>query len=135
MKAFNPELFELLRSHVENQLRKYSNHDKVSEKVRSILLSSLQYTFPDIEAVSSRLNMSSRTLQRMLAQENTNFKSLLLDTRFDLAKQFLIQGELNISEIAYTLGYSDLANFSRSFKKFEGISPQQYRNQYQSSDE
>ena len=127
MKAFNPEAFELLRSHVEGQLKKICGEALVSEKVKSILLSSLRYSFHDINTVASKLNMSSRTLQRQLSSEKTSFKTLLQKTRFDLARDLLSRKELSISEISYMLGYSDLGNFSRSFKKHSGVSPQDYR--------
>jgi AraC-like DNA-binding protein len=129
MKAFNPETYELLKSHIETRLRQIANKVMVSDKVRTILLTSLRYSFPDMETVASRLNVSPRTLQRMLSNENTSFKSLLQDTRFDLAKKLLKQKELSISEISYMLGYSDLGNFSRSFKRYTGNSPQEHRNQ------
>jgi AraC-like DNA-binding protein len=127
MKAFNPELNEILRSHIEKQVRRLSGKERISEKVRSILLSSLRYRFPDMDTVASRLNMSSRTLQRHLSHEKTSFNSLLRATRFELAKQMLSQNDLTISEISFSLGYSDLGNFSRSFKKTAGCSPQEYR--------
>jgi AraC-like DNA-binding protein len=127
MKAFNPEAFELLRSHIERQLKKINSEALISEKVRSILLSSLRYRFPDIGTVASKLNISSRTLQRQLSSEKTSFKALLQKTRFDLATDLLKNKEFTISEISYMLGYSDLGNFSRSFKKHAGISPQDYR--------
>lgn len=129
MKAFNPETYELLKSHIESRLRQIDNKVLVSDKVRTILLSSLRYSFPDMETVASRLNVSPRTLQRKLSNENTSFKSLLQDTRFDLAQKLLRQNELSISEISYMLGYSDLGNFSRSYKRYTGSSPQEYRNQ------
>lgn len=134
MKAFNPEAFELLRSHIEGQLKKISGKAPVSEKVRSILLSSLRYSFPDINTVASKLNMSSRTLQRQLSNEKTNFKALLQNTRFELARDLLSRTEFTISEISYLLGYSDLGNFSRSFKKYSGISPQDFRREILASD-
>lgn len=127
MKAFNPETFELLRMHIETQVKRISGASLVSEKVRSILLSSLRYRFPDINTVASKLNMSPRTLQRQLNNEQTSFKILLQDTRFNLAKHLLRQKSFSISEISYMLGYSDLGNFSRSFKKYTGTSPQYYR--------
>ena len=131
MKAFNPETFELLKRHVESQIRKFRNEESIIEKVKSVLLSSVQYRFPDIETVATKLNTSARTLQRYLSKENTNFKAILQDTRFDLAKEMLKQNDLTISEISYTLGYSDLGNFSRSFKKYTGESPQEFRNSAQ----
>ncbi len=133
MIARNPELFRILKAHVEEQLRKFAGTELITDKVRAILLSSAQYTFPDMESVSSKLNVSSRTLQRMLARENTNFKTILQDTRIELAKQLLSRETLTVSEIAYSLGYSDLGNFSRSFKNYAGLSPQNYRNQFEIS--
>ncbi len=127
MKAFNPETFMLLKSHIESQLKKFNNEESVKEKVKSVLLSSFQYQFPDIETVATKLNTSARTLQRQLTKEETTFKTILQDTRFDLAKQMLKQNVLTISEISYTLGYSDRGNFSRSFKKYIGVGPQEYR--------
>lgn len=127
MKAFNPETFELLKGHVEKQIRKMDRSLPASEKVRSILLSSRYYSFPDMETVATKMNVSARTLQRMLSNEKTNFKSLLQDIRQELATQLLRQEDLTVSEIAYTLGYSDVGNFSRSFKKAAGLSPQEFR--------
>jgi AraC-like DNA-binding protein len=129
MKAFNPETLKLLRAHVESQLRRIGGRASISDRVRSILLSSLRYSFPDMETVASRLNMSPRTLQRQLSNEKTCFKHLLQDTRFELARGLLKQEEFTISEISYMLGYSDLANFSRSFKRHAGVSPQEFRNE------
>lgn len=128
MKAFNPETFELLKKHIESQIKKITNEESIIEKVKSVLLSSIQFQFPDIETVASKLNTSARTLQRNLSRENTSFKVILQNTRFDLAKEMLKQNVLTISEISFTLGYSDLGNFSRSFKKYTGLSPQKFRN-------
>ncbi|HET8707420.1 MAG TPA: helix-turn-helix domain-containing protein [Pseudomonadales bacterium] len=36
-------------------------------------------------------------------------------------------GELSVQEIAYTLGYNDVANFRRAFKRWEGVPPSEYR--------
>ncbi len=127
MKAFNPETFALLSSHINAQLKRFGGEMKISDRVRTIFLSSARYSFPGIDAVASRLNMSSRTLQRLLSTEKTSYKALLQDTRFDLARQLLKQKDLTISEISYLLGYSDLGNFSRSFKKYMGLSPQEFR--------
>lgn len=127
MKAFNPETYTILKSHIESQLKILDQKESCAEKVKSILLSSFQYQFPDIETVAEKLNLSSRTLQRQLSMENTNFKTILQQTRFDIAKHFLKDKTWSVSEISYALGYSDLGNFSRSFKKHTGQSPQDYR--------
>lgn len=46
------------------------------------------------------------------------------------AKHLLRTDKMNITEIAFELGYDDIAYFSRFFKKWTGISPERYRKQY-----
>jgi AraC-like DNA-binding protein len=127
MKAFNPETFQLLSVYLESQLDQLYRTEKLTDKVKRILHSSFKYQFPDIESVAERLNLSTRTLQRKLSEEQTSFKNILQETRFGIAKQLLKQNTFSISEISYILGYADLGNFSRSFKKYVGASPQAYK--------
>jgi len=127
MKAFNPETFQLLNQYLEFRLSELSSSEKISDKVKKILHSSFKYQFPDIESVAEKLKLTSRTLQRKLSDEQTTFKDLLQETRFGIAKQLLKQNHLTVSEISYILGYSDLANFSRSFKKYIGESPVEFK--------
>lgn len=131
MKAFNPETYKLLNSHLQFHLSKIGRSETTTEKVKRILHASFKYQFPDIDDVAGQLNLSSRTLQRKLSDEQTTFQNILLNAKFGIAKKLLEQGVLTISEISYTLGYSDLGNFSRSFKKHVGVSPQEYRDQYE----
>ena len=44
-----------------------------------------------------------------------------------LAEQYLMEGKLQLSEIAYLLGYSELSTFSRAAKTWFGVSPTAYR--------
>ncbi len=127
MKAFNPETFGILNQYLETRLINITNSEKVTDKVRRILYSSFRYQFPDIESVAEKLNLSARTLQRKLSEEETSFKEILQETLFGIAKQLLLQNHLTVSEISYLLGYSDLGNFSRSYKKYCGMSPVEFR--------
>ena len=129
MKAFNPETFNLLNQYLQNRLHQMSHAENMSDKVKRVLHQSFHYEFPDIDTVADKLNLSARTLQRKLSDEQTTFKDLLQETRFGIAKQLLKQSQLSVSEISYMLGYSDLGNFSRSFKKYIGQSPQQFKEQ------
>ena len=127
MKAFNPEVFKVLNAHLKGQLLQLNTMETITRKVQRILYSSFKYQFPGIDMVADKLNISTRTLQRKLSDENTNFQLILQDAKFNIAKKLLKQNTLNISEISYTLGYSDIGNFSRSFKKYTGKSPQEYK--------
>lgn len=127
MKAFNPETFQLLNQYLESRLVQLSSSEKVTDKVKKILHSSFKYEFPDIESVADKLQITARTLQRKLSVEQTTFKEILQETRFGIAKQLLKQNQLTVSEISYMLGYSDIGNFSRSFKKYVGESPIEFK--------
>lgn len=127
MKAFNPETYQLLNNYLSVQLERLTQSEYTSDKVKRILHSSYRYQFPDIDSVAEKLKLSSRTLQRKLSDENTTFKELLHETRFGIARKLLEQNSLTVSEISYMLGYSDIGNFSRSFKKYVGLSPQAYK--------
>lgn len=83
--------------------------------------------FRSVEAVASELCMSERTLKRQLAQEGTTFSDILEDIRRQKAIELLEDGQLNIERIAEQLGYSDVANFNRAFKRWTGTTPAQYR--------
>lgn len=127
MKAFNPETFMVLNQYLESRLTQLSTSEKLSDKVKRILHSSFKYQFPDIESVAEKLKITARTLQRKLSVEQTTFKDLLQETRFGIAKQLLKQDQFTVSEISYILGYSDIGNFSRSFKKYVGESPIEFK--------
>ena len=47
----------------------------------------------------------------------------IADVRMEKAKDLLLSGQMNISELSYYLGYSNVANFSSAFKKRFGVSP------------
>lgn len=71
--------------------------------------------------------MTPRTLHRRLIDEGTSFRELLEEVRHTLAVEHLKSGRFSIEEIAYTLGYSDLANFRRAFKRWEDVPPSESR--------
>ena len=82
---------------------------------------------PTIEGIAEELHMSSRSLRRHLAAEGTSFRSLLDEVRLALAEELLLSGQLKLSEIAERLGYAESAPFIHAFKRWKGMTPDQYR--------
>ena len=72
--------------------------------------------------------MSPRKMQRHLAEEGTSYKSLLNDARVDLARNYVREARLNVTEIAFVLGFADTSTFSRAFKRWTGMSPRRFAN-------
>lgn len=85
--------------------------------------------FRTLEAVADCLSMSERTLKRQLAQAGTTYSDIVDDLRRKEATQRLVQGD-PIEHIAEVLGYSDVANFTRAFKRWTGCTPAQYRREH-----
>jgi len=80
-----------------------------------------------LSEVSAKLGMTARTLERRLAKEGVSFLDVLDDLRFELAKRYLQEPNLPISEIAWLLGYADPSAFSHSFRRWTGNPPRQLR--------
>ncbi len=57
----------------------------------------------------------------------TTFISLLNETRMKMAKQYVQDKKMDLTDIAFLLGFAGLSTFYRSFKRWTGTSPDQYR--------
>ena len=95
----------------------------VSSRVQQALLDALPDGAPTKQAVARPLGMSARNLQRHLADEGTSFKTLLNEARVTLARNYIDEGRLSVTEIAFVLGFADTSTFSRAFKRWTGMSP------------
>ncbi len=92
----------------------------------AMMLREAEDSQPTLDELASILNISARTLDRYLARESVSFRDLALGIRNERAREMLASGKHPVSQIAYRLGYSDMANFSRSFKRSNGITPSSY---------
>jgi len=95
-------------------------------KAREALLESLPSGAPTKGEIARRLGMSPRSLQRVLADEGTTFQDLLAEARLTLARNYLDEGRLPVTEIAFVLGFADTSAFSRAFKRWTGSAPSEF---------
>ena len=84
---------------------------------------------PKIELVAEAVGTSVRTLQRRLSEINTTFSDVLEKVRLKKAKQLINQSGFSLNDIAFELGYSDQAHFTRAFRRWTGVSPGTYQSQ------
>ena len=121
-------LNEMLRRYAEEALARRSRD-------RAILRSKVEETLPGLlphgrataSEVAQRLGMSSRTLSRKLGEEGTSFAEILDQLRAALAKHYLDDDALPVSEIAWLLGYREVSSLTHAFKRWTGTSPRQFR--------
>jgi AraC-like DNA-binding protein len=77
--------------------------------------------------VARRLGLGQRTLARRLAAEGTSFNAVVDELKFDLAKRYLADPNLSVSEVAWLLGYQEVSAFTHAFKRWSGTTPRQAR--------
>ena len=81
---------------------------------------------PDI--IAKALGVSRRTFSRRLAEENTSFRDILDDVRQEFAAALLHDRSLSVADVAFFLQYSEPAAFNRSFRRWTGRTPGEFRN-------
>jgi AraC-like DNA-binding protein len=83
--------------------------------------------FRTLDEVAEKVSMSTRTLKRKLAAAGTTYGELLDEARRVRAERLLASEKRSIDEIAAALGYSDVANFTRAFRRWTGTTPAAHR--------
>lgn len=101
--------------------------NNLAAQVKAMMGHDFSEGFPGFEAISRALNMSAPTLRRRLKREGTTFQQLKDAARCDAAKLCLDRPELSINDVALQMGFTDPSAFHRSFKKWTGKTPGQFR--------
>lgn len=122
----DPIASQIAINQCEAELSALGERHRIAMRVRDILTNSEKH-YLSIEAVADRLHMSDRTLKRQLAAEGTSFSTLVDEVRYRHATSLLSRTDFTLEQIADELGYSDVANFSRAFKRWSGRSPSNWR--------
>lgn len=82
----------------------------------------------NLQKVAAELGFSESRLSRLINEHNPDgFRSLIHDLRIMEAKRLLSETELNISEIAFKLGYAASSHFNREFKQRLSVTPSNFR--------
>jgi AraC-like DNA-binding protein len=123
----DPKLHALLRKHAEALLDELPRAHSATSSVRDVIAKQLSGGTPSLAFVARQLAMSPRTLTRKLEHEHTTFKALLDDLRSRQALRYVGATDLAFSEVAFLLGFSQVAAFHRAFKRWTRQTPLEYR--------
>ncbi|WP_394827903.1 AraC family transcriptional regulator ligand-binding domain-containing protein [Pendulispora albinea] len=95
--------------------------------LRELVAKSLPEGNAALARVASALSLSPRTLQRKLKERGQSFSSIVDDVRSELATRHLANGDFDLDDLAFLLGFSEQSAFQRAFKRWTGEAPGSYR--------
>jgi AraC-like DNA-binding protein len=126
LRAANRELALTLDHSLSSYLAKLQHNDILS-RTKAAISNNLPSGNATIQTVAAALHMSPRNLQRKLSAEDTTYRKLVDTVRQELAESYLTQDSFTIAEIGYLTGFSSQAAFTRAFKRWTGLTPQDFR--------
>jgi YesN/AraC family two-component response regulator len=104
-----------------------SNDDTLMEKIIKVINENISNPELNVEMLAQEVGLSRVHLYRKLKElTNLSARDFIRSIRLKQAAKLLISKKINISEVAYTTGFSNLSHFSDSFKDFFGESPKEY---------
>lgn len=120
----NPTLLRFAQAQCEALI----THDRqIEDEIALQIRQLLPLGAANLPAVAQRLMVHPRSLQNRLSSLGIEFREILRRERQSLAEAYLTEMRTPISEVAFLLGYSDQATFTRAFTKWVGQSPNRYR--------
>jgi len=112
------------------QLRRRLNEAHVTsfrDQVRQIIASLLTTRRCTSSTVAAAMGFTERTLQRRLRAEGTRFQEQLDHVRSALAVNYLREPQFRLADVSELLGYAEQSVFSRSFRRWFGVTPRAWR--------
>jgi AraC-like DNA-binding protein len=97
------------------------------QRVFRVLRILLLYGKSSGDDVAHMLSMHRRTLNRRLRAEGTTYQEILDQVRYEAARQLLAGSDVSLDDVAAVLGYAGVTQFTRTFRRWAGVSPGRWR--------
>jgi AraC-like DNA-binding protein len=121
-----PELLSMHMQSADQHMQQLEKRDLILE-VRNQVGALLETGEISLETISHHLEISPRQLRHQLNLAGTSLQRIINHYRKSLSKQLLSQTDESIAEIVYLTGFSEPSTFYRAFKRWEGMTPIEYR--------
>lgn len=122
-------VFGVLTERADMLMQSLRDSRTTRAQVEEIILPVLHKGNANADAIARAMGFSRQTLFRRLKEEGVTFEEVLDDLRHRMALHYLQGKRASVSEVAYLVGFSDRASFSRAFKRWTGRSPGEVRAQ------
>ncbi|MEM8607885.1 MAG: AraC family transcriptional regulator ligand-binding domain-containing protein [Myxococcota bacterium] len=125
-RGAHPRIVEQLAEVAESELRLVSPRFTTAVRERIAMLFE-QGERPTRARVAGHMKLTERTLQRRLAEDGTTFREVSDAARRDRACTLLHKADLRVADVAYAVGYDEVASFTKAFRRWTGESPSAFR--------
>lgn len=130
LQTADPAMLVMLEEQADSLLAQLPTASPLVDDVRRRIGRLLPEHSPDIATVAAGMALSVRSLQRQLSEADTSFLKELAAVRREIAERYLRETRLGLVDIALLLGYSEHSTFTRSFIRWTGMTPLDYRRQF-----
>ena len=103
------------------------------EKIKTVIIEMVHHSDEIIKInfsdyLSEKMNHDYTYLSNLFSEiQGTTIEHFIISHKIERIKELIIYGELNITEIAWKMGYSSVAHLSSQFKKVTGLSPSHFK--------
>jgi len=123
-------MLKVLQRHADELLAarlRETSEPRIVTDVRREVAAQLASDRARLDDVAAALAVSTRTLQRKLAEAGTNFQAVHDAARQALAEELLRDSQLNLTDVAFMLGYREQSSFNRACRDWFGNTPARTR--------
>jgi AraC-like DNA-binding protein len=123
-------MLKVLQRHADELLAarlRETSEPRIVTDVRREVAAQLANDRARVDEVSTALGFSTRTLQRKLAEAGTNFQAVHDAARQALAEELLRDSQLNLTDVAFMLGYREQSSFNRACREWFDETPARTR--------
>lgn len=125
----DPAMRALMDRLAGRQLQQLAQADDPVARARAQIARQLSEGVPELGRVAAQLQLSPRSLQRLLQDQGLSYSQLVEAVRRELAERYLAEPALDLTDLAFLLGYSEQSAFQRAYKRWTGQTPGEYRRQ------
>jgi AraC-like DNA-binding protein len=127
LQVDDPELRRQLK--VQMEAVEARHRDAFPDQVRTVLRTALLTDQTDADRIASLFSMHRRTMNRRLNEHGISFMDLVEEGRYEIARQALLDTDVQVSDVAALLGYADASAFTRAFRRWSGVAPAEWRSE------
>jgi len=127
VKDANPDLYKLVLQQID--LLEAQQDRNFPQQVREVLPEAIRRGDSKADQVAALFSMHPRTLNRRLQSYGISYQELKEEVSYAMAGQLLNETDLEISQIATNLNYTDARSFIRAFRRWSGNTPARWRAQ------